>query len=45
MQIMTEFEKEGIKFALPTTTNYLKQDYHESSNFDPTMDVPQPRMK
>jgi len=26
MQIMREFRKEGIKFALPTTTTYLAQD-------------------
>jgi MscS family membrane protein len=25
-QIMQEFEKEGIQFAFPTTTTYLKQD-------------------
>lgn len=28
-QIMQEFEKEGIQFAFPTTTTYLKQDNNQ----------------
>ena len=30
MQIMQEFNKQGIKFAFPTTTTYLTQDAGQS---------------
>ena len=32
MQIMEAFEKEGIEFAFPTTTNYLTQEDGQSLN-------------
>jgi MscS family membrane protein len=33
MQIMKDFEAEGIKFAFPTTTNYLAQDADRAFQF------------
>jgi len=34
-QIMKDFEAEGIKFAFPTTTNYLAQDAEKPFQFGP----------
>ncbi|UCD56893.1 MAG: mechanosensitive ion channel family protein, partial [Candidatus Hydrogenedentota bacterium] len=42
MQIMEEFEKEGIKFAFPTTTTYLTQE--DGQPFNVSM-LPDSRLK
>ena len=40
-QIMREFEKEGIKFAFPTTTTYLKQDNSQPLSIMSVAEKPQ----
>jgi len=37
LQILREFEKEGIKFAYPTTTTYLAQEGEQSLHFIPPL--------
>ena len=38
LKIMEEFRKEGIKFAVPTTTTYLAQEDEQSLHFTPVKD-------
>ncbi len=38
LKIMQEFRKEGIKFAVPTTTTYLAQEDEQSLHFTPFED-------
>ena len=38
LRIMEEFRKEGIKFAVPTTTTYLAQEDEQLLNFTPLKD-------
>ncbi len=38
LKIMEEFRKEGIKFAVPTTTTYLAQEDQQSLHFTPFKD-------
>jgi len=40
-QLMREFEKEGIKFAFPTTTTYLVQEDGRPLYFTPVKDSPE----
>jgi len=38
LKIMQEFRKEGIKFAVPTTTTYLAQEDEQLLHFTPFKD-------